>query len=113
MPEFQEHGEYPFMNVVLLIVDNGAVLFFALEYGVRFLCSPRKLRFLMRKGNWHNSEFITGRWLFITIVYYWKFIVTIVHKKILDSLPYFGVYTFIIIILLITIRLKYFGLRYK
>ena len=55
-PEFQsaedalEFGEefdppYPAVNIMIEVFDYVAVAFFTIEYIVRFLCCPRKIKF--------------------------------------------------------------------
>ena len=47
-PEFEKDGEYPTVHKVLEIVDIGAMYFFTFEFLLRFICCPRKFKFLTR-----------------------------------------------------------------
>ena len=47
LPYFdKENSEYPICVIILEVIDQAAVIFFTIEYVVRFMCSPRKWRFL-------------------------------------------------------------------
>jgi len=56
-PEFQQEEEtgqpppYPQAVLAMEVVENCAVLFFVIEYIVRFICSPRKWRFFKQPMN--------------------------------------------------------------
>jgi len=56
-PEFQKEEEtgqpppYPEAVLIMDVVENGAVLFFLVEYCIRFICSPRKFRFFKQPMN--------------------------------------------------------------
>ena len=47
--QINEAGEfrYPLVNTIIVAIDHIVITFFSIEYLVRFICSPRKLRFTM------------------------------------------------------------------
>ena len=49
LPQFQEDGEYSALSAIFTVIDDIAILFFTFEYGIRLLCAPRKLRFILRQ----------------------------------------------------------------
>ena len=47
LPYFdKENSEYPICVIILEVIDQAAVIFFTIEYVVRFMCSPRKWPFV-------------------------------------------------------------------
>lgn len=48
LPEFEDDSTYPTFVHVLEAIDETAIIFFTLEYLVRFLCAPKKCRFFKR-----------------------------------------------------------------
>ena len=43
--------EYAMVKVVLHVIDRVTVVYFFLEYALRLLCSPRKLKFFLQPMN--------------------------------------------------------------
>ena len=50
LPDFEDDSKYPVIVLILEIIDDAAVVFFTLEYVIRFMCSPRKWRFFKRSN---------------------------------------------------------------
>ena len=48
LPELQDDSEYPTMVKALRITDQVAIGFFTIEYLVRLLNSPKKLKFIIK-----------------------------------------------------------------
>ena len=48
-----EDGEsrYPLVNITIEAIDQFVIIFFSLEYLVRFVCSPRKIKFAVGPMN--------------------------------------------------------------
>ena len=44
-------SRYPLVNITIEAIDQFVIIFFSLEYLVRFICSPRKLKFLIGPMN--------------------------------------------------------------
>ena len=42
---------YPMINTIIEAIDHIVITFFSIEYLVRFICSPRKIRFMMSSMN--------------------------------------------------------------
>eukprot|EP00090_Calanus_glacialis_P034773 TRINITY_DN5878_c0_g1_i2.p1 TRINITY_DN5878_c0_g1~~TRINITY_DN5878_c0_g1_i2.p1 ORF type:complete len:413 (+),score=103.17 TRINITY_DN5878_c0_g1_i2:287-1525(+) len=51
--QINEVGEfrYPMINTIIEAIDHIVITFFSIEYLVRFICSPRKLKFMMASMN--------------------------------------------------------------
>ena len=48
LPDFEDDSKYPVFVKIIEAIDDAAVIFFTLEYLVRFMCSPYKWRFFKR-----------------------------------------------------------------
>ena len=44
-------SRYPLVNITIEAIDQFVIIFFSLEYLVRFICSPRKLKFAIGPMN--------------------------------------------------------------
>ena len=59
-------SEYPEMTYAIDFVDNACAVYFALEYFMRLICSPKKLRFFLKGMNF--IDFLALIPLFLTIL---------------------------------------------
>ena len=50
---------YPTVIAILDVVDTICIVYFTLEYAVRFMCAPKKLRFILQPMN--QAGFIGSR----------------------------------------------------
>ena len=48
LPDFEDDSKYPVFVRVLEAIDDAAVVFFTVEYLIRFICSPKKWAFFKR-----------------------------------------------------------------
>ena len=59
-------SEYPEMTYAIDFVDNVCAVYFALEYFMRLICSPKKLKFFLNGMNF--IDFLALIPLFLTIL---------------------------------------------
>ena len=59
-------SEYPELTYAIEFVDNACAVYFALEYFMRLVCSPKKMRFFLQAMNF--IDFLAIIPLFLTIL---------------------------------------------
>ena len=59
-------SEYPQLTYAIEFVDNACAVYFALEYFMRLICSPKKMRFFLQAMNF--IDFLAIIPLFLTIL---------------------------------------------